>query len=42
MCADPLDREGRRENGRKRGQGNTHRVDCPEEARLNALKKLGG
>ena len=40
MLADPLDSRGRGENGRKREQGNADWVNCPEETRLNSLKKL--
>ena len=40
MLADALDCRGRGENGRKRGPGDADWVHCPEETRLNTLKKL--
>ena len=42
MFVDPLDGDGRGEDGRKRGEGNTHWVECPIEMRLNMLEKLKG
>ena len=40
MLADALDCRGRGANGRKRGPGDANWVHCPEETRLNTLKKL--
>ena len=42
MLADPLDSQGKGQNGWKRGQGNADWVNFLEETRLNSLEKLMG